>query len=212
MWPHIRAVLITAHLVAVTLMSIPAPDGAFDRNAWKDPTVQSEFAAWAKTLDTTPEELEERVWNLSRSYMDTRNEVLAPFGRYYHYCGTGQSWRMFVAPHRHPSTLHIDIREGGNWRPVYIERAPQHRWLGRVLDSYRFRSVIFRFGWPAYEGEFEEFTRWIASRAAHDFPDAESVRVRLYKAPSPSPEEARTGITPAGEFTRSVELALGARP
>jgi len=212
MWPHIRAVLITAHLVAVTLMAIPAPEGALDRAAWKDPTVQNEFATWANNLDTTPEELEERLWNLTRSYMDRRGEVLAPFGRYYHYCGTTQGWRMFIAPHRHPTALHLDIRERGNWRPVYIERDSQHRWLGHVLDSYRFRSVIFRFGWPGYEGEFEEFARWIASRAKNDFPEADAVRVRLFKAPSLSPEEVRAGAPLVGEFVRSVELPLEARP
>ena len=61
--------------------------------------------------------------------------MLRPFGRYYAYCGTGQSWRMFVAPHRHPTALHVDVRERGEWRPAYVERDPHHRWLGRVLGD-----------------------------------------------------------------------------
>jgi hypothetical protein len=212
MWPHVRAGLITAHLIAVTLMAVPAPDGGTDRSAWQDPTVQGELKAWADALGTTSPALEDRLWNLTQTYMTARGDVLAPFGWYYAYCGTTQSWRMFVAPHRFPTTLHIDVREGGTWRPVYVERDPRHRWLGRILDSYRFRSVIFRFGWPGYEGEFEAFARWVARRAAADFPDADAVRVRLWKAPTASPAEVRAGTVPAGEFTLSVELPLRSRP
>jgi hypothetical protein len=212
MWPHVRAALITAHLVAVTLMAIPAPDGGTDRTAWHDPTVRGELKAWADALGTAPEVLEDRLWNLTQGYMAARGEALSPFGPYYEYCGTLQSWRMFVAPHRFPTTLHIDVREDGTWRPVYVERDPRHRWLGRVLDSYRFRSVIFRFGWPGWEGEFEAFARWVAKRATADFPGADAVRVRLWKAPTPSPDEVRAGTVPAGEFTLAVEVPFGRSP
>lgn len=210
MWQHVRAVLITAHLVAVVLMALPAPDGTYDRRAWKDPTVQRELAAWAETLGTPPAELEERLWTLSQSYMGARGAVLAPFGPYYEFCGTAQSWRMFVAPHLYPSALHIDVREDGTWRPVYVERDPHHRWLASVLDSYRFRSVTFRFCLPAYGEEFADFARWTADRARRDFPRADAVRVRMHKVPTPTPDEARAGTTHAGEFVPAVELPLGA--
>src|SRR5262245_38441572 len=109
------------HVVAVTLLAIPAPDGAMDRAAWKQQTVQDELKSWTETfnscgIDISQQELEERLWRVANSYMDIRGEVLDPFTDYYHYCGTHQAWRMFAGPQRYPAVLHIDIRERGVWR------------------------------------------------------------------------------------------------
>ena len=42
-WAHIRTLFIAVHLLAITLMALPAPSGGMSRSAWKDPTVQAEF-------------------------------------------------------------------------------------------------------------------------------------------------------------------------
>lgn len=217
MWPQIRAALIALHVIAITLLALPAPDGGMDRETWKNPTVQEEFKNWTQTLnacglDITQQELEDRLWAASQTYMDARSDVLQPFLPYYNYCGTFQAWRMFVGPHRYPAVLHIDVSEGGVWRPVYIERDAHHRWLGRQLDSYRFRATLFRLGWPAYEGEFDHFARWVGRQAARDFPDADRVRVRLYRSRTRSPQEVRAGAPTEGEFGHTVELPLRAQP
>ncbi|HZT79797.1 MAG TPA: hypothetical protein VFA26_06235 [Gemmataceae bacterium] len=217
MWfPHLRGLLVALHLLAVTLLALPAPEGGMDRATWKDPTVQDELAAWAGRLDgwgvhVTPPELEDRLWQFSADYMHARETVLRPFGPYYEYCGTYQSWRMFVAPHRYPTRLHIDVHEHGEWRPAYVERDAQHDWLGRQLDSYRFRSAIFRFGWHGYERDYGRFADWVAGHAARDFPDADRVRVRLAKYRTLSPEEVREGREPEVEFVQPVERRLEGR-
>lgn len=217
MWPQIRAVLITLHIVAITLLAIPAPDGGLDRKAWNNPTVQAELKEWTENLnacgiDLSQQELEDQLWRGSHAYMEVRNEVLGPFLPYYIYCGTFQAWRMFVAPHRYPTALHIEIAEHGVWRPVYVERDPRHGWLGRQLDSHRFRSVVFRFGWPGYEGEFDRFAHWVAHRAAADFPEAQRVRIRLVKSRTRSPQEVRAGQAPETEVVQSIELPLRGEP
>jgi len=216
-WLHIRAVFVTLHLLVITLMALPTPEGGLDRASWQDPTVQDELTAWTHTLnrcgiDVTREALEDWLWTLAVRYVRVRHTVFNPVSPYNEACGTGQSWCMFVAPHRYPTLLHIDIEEGGSWRPVYIERSDEHTYLSRELDSYRFRSVIFRFGWPGFEDDLERFARWVQRRATQDFPNAERVRVRLFKSRTRSPEEVRDNVAVEGEFVRTVELPLRAMP
>jgi hypothetical protein len=204
---HLRGLLVALHLAAITLMALPAPEGGMNRNAWKDPTVQGELAAWTERFNewgitVTQPELEDGLWRLAVDYMAVRNEIVSPFRLYYECCGTSQSWRMFVAPHRYPTRLHIDLEEHGQWRPLYVERTRKHDWLSSKLDQHRFRSAIFRFGWDEFTADYRRFVDWIARQAARDFPEADRVRVRLYKYRSPSPEEVRQGQHPEGEFIK----------
>ena len=123
-------------------------------------------------------------------------QILAPFERYYDYCGTTQSWRMFAGPHFYPSRLEIAVGEENAWQWVEIERRPQVDWLANKLDHYRLRPALYRFGWYQYvEGydDFRQFAEWIARQAARDFKEARQVRVRLVKRRTPSPEEVRAG-------------------
>src|SRR6187399_1630494 len=113
-WPHVRAVLVALHVVAITLLAMPAPGGGMNREAWAEPTVQGEFAAWTERLqgfgfDITSEQLQDGAWTFASRYMTVRDAMIAPFTPYYEASGTWQSWRMFVAPHRVPSRLEIDL-------------------------------------------------------------------------------------------------------
>ena len=113
-WPHLRAALVVAHLTAITLMAMPAPVGGLDRRTWKDPTVQAEFAVWRARLgalgvERTPKAFEDDLFRVAKGLVDVRDEVLAPFQPYYRWCGTWQSWRMFVAPHTHPSRMRVEV-------------------------------------------------------------------------------------------------------
>jgi hypothetical protein len=198
---QLRGVFVAFHLLAVTLMALPAPEGGMNRASWKDPTVQGELAAWTERLnrlglDLKADQLEETLWRTAVDYMRLRARVLSPFRLYYEWCGTGQSWRMFVAPHRYPTRLHIDLEEYGQWRPLYVERDADHNWLGAWLDHHRFRSVIFRLGWQEFAGDYRQFVNWVARRAARDFPEASRVRVYFIRYRTPTPEEVRKGQRP----------------
>lgn len=212
---QVRTVLVGLHVLAITLMALPAPGGAMSRSAWKKPTVQAEFAAWRGRLaswgvELSPEEFEDGLWDLSVQLMGGREVMLAPFDWYYLYCGTWQSWRMFVAPHTHPSRLYVDIYEDGAWRPVYVGRSPEHDWMADVFDHDRMRSATFRYAWRKYAGTYTPFTKWIAKRGAVDFPDAEKLRVRYQKGPTPSPEQTLAGEPPETTFVLQRVHALGA--
>ena len=109
-WDQVRAVFITIHLVAITLMALPNPSAGLQRSAWRDPTVQQEFAIWRARLgqvglEMEAQEFEAQLWEFASQFRDVRQALLAPFDPYYRH-GTWQSWRMFVAPHRYPARLH----------------------------------------------------------------------------------------------------------
>jgi hypothetical protein len=45
-WPTLRAVLVGYHVLAVLVLSFPAPPSNMRREAWDNPTVQREFQLW----------------------------------------------------------------------------------------------------------------------------------------------------------------------
>lgn len=213
LWPHIRALLIAAHIFAVLALAFPAPAGGMNKAAWSDPTVQGEFKAWADRFTalgrpTTTEELEERLWDFAVAYMKQRRAILDPMMPYYEYCGTYQSWRMFIAPHRNPARLHIDIFQDGEWQPVYIARDPEHRWMADTLDNERFRAALFRYAWKQYRAPYRQFGEWIAEHLAEDYPDAERARLRWYRFHVISPERIRAGEVYEGTFQQQLAFSL----
>lgn len=196
-----RAAFVALHLFAVTAMALPSAGAGMNRSAWADPTVQGEFAGWAERLrglglDIGASELGERAWRFASAYESGREKVLAPFMPYYRLCGTWQSWRMFVAPHRYPGRLEIHVDRGQGWEPLYVARSAEHGWHRRWLDHDRFRASIFRYSWKHYVAGRRDFTDWVARTVAREEPDAVSVRVSWMRYRTRSPEEVREGVPP----------------
>lgn len=213
-WPHLRALLVLAHLVAVGLLAIPDARGvAVSRSAWTSPSVQAELEAWAQRLRGVgytgdAARLQTEVLGAAESWNALVQTLQVPVRPYADAVGMRQSWRMFVAPHRYPALLHVDLMEEGQWRPLYVARSDEHDWRAAQLDHVRTRGVIFRYAWPGFGGHYRSLARWIARRAGEDFPDAERVRIRYYDYRTPSPAEARAGTVPAGEFRDTADVAL----
>lgn len=209
------AIAVALHLLAISLQAFPAPGGGMRKAAWKNPTVQGEFAAWTTRLnglgvEVTQPELEEWLWTFAVEFMSVRGQVLAPFQPYYRYAGTGQSWRMFSAPHRHPSKLQISVRVDSEWRLVYESRSVEHDYLGTLLDHDRMRSIVFRYAWSSYRSSYKRFAKWVARRAARDFPEASDVRLEFVRYRTPSPEEVRSGDIPKGKTHSRQQFSLAA--
>ncbi|MCK6516127.1 hypothetical protein L6R46_13860 [Myxococcota bacterium] len=214
---NLLALLVAAHLLAITLQALPAPGGGMSRSTWKDPTVQAEFDAWRVRLngwgwDGTTAQLEDQLWDFAKGFMERRDQVLTPFKPYYKHAGTTQAWRMFVAPHRYPARLELDVLEGTTWRLVYKERDAEATWRGRWLDHDRVRSLIFRFSWRPYRKQYEMFVRRLAKEAARDFPQATSFRARFFKYQTLSPEDTRAGKAPSGRYVEVLTVPLGGAP
>lgn len=210
---HLLGVFVIYHIAAVVLQALPDPGGTFSRQAWRDPTVQQEFAVWSRWLSAngyaiTPRQLEDRLWVLANQLATIRRAVVRPFFAYGHYVGVRQPWRMFVAPHRFPTTLEVAIREGGEWRTIFADRSDEHTWRRDLFDHDRMRAAIFRYGWPNYRGVYGELALWISREVARDFPAATEVRVRMLKRRTPSPDEVKAAKIPAGTYQQEVRLSL----
>jgi hypothetical protein len=209
-WPHLRGLLVALHVIAVLLMAFPAPGGGMNRSAWKDPTVKAELSIWQERLaglgigeGWTYDEFEQELWDFARAFTGARASVLAPFEPYHRWCGTRQSWRMFVAPHMHPARLVIRVRAadtgGGTegWTVVYRQLDGDANWQEKSFESDRFRSVLFRYPWKAYRRSWAQLSLWIRDRAAEDFPSATHVDMAWHKARTPTPAERQAGVQPA---------------
>ncbi|MFT5680103.1 MAG: hypothetical protein ACI8RZ_001008 [Myxococcota bacterium] len=207
-WPHLRALLVTAHILAVFAGAFPSASGGMNRSSWKDPTVQSEITAWGERLSIPPDELEEHLWEIATVFMGARKDVLAPFQPYYHHAGTYQAWHMFVAPHRNPARLHIEIDREGVWETIYISRDPEHAWKAELLNHSRARAALFRYSWKHYRGTLKRFGQWIAGEAAADFPDSERMRLRWYRYTTPTPQQVHTDTAPVGHFEAARVYSL----
>ncbi len=210
---HLLGLFVIAHLAAVILQGIPDPGVGLKRSAWRDETVQQEFQVWAGFLsrfggEVTATELQDRVWTIAKGFTDFRAALVQPFRPYRDYIGVRQPWRMFVAPHRFPTALVIDVHEDDQWRIVYADRSPEHTWRVGTFGHDRMRAAIFRYGWPGYARIYGDFGRWVAGLAATDFPDARYIRVRMFRRRTPSPEEVRAGDIPPGEYQQQILLAL----
>jgi len=211
-----RGVLVALHLLAVTLMALPAPAGVDNRQTWQNPRVQSELADWTRRLrdigiEVTQVEFEDRLWGLAHAYGRMRDAVLRPFEPYFRYCGTSQIWQMFVAPEPEPCRLYVEIDDGPAWRPVYIENHPHHRWLQPQLEFYRFRSLIFNLSWQDNQAGFQHLAEWLGRRAARDFPQARQLRVRCWRFRVPTAAEVRTKGFPDGTFIEKAVVPLKPR-
>lgn len=215
---HLVGAFVLLHVVAITLMAAPAPSGGMARSAWKNGTVQAEFAAWTARLnawgvDITQDTLEDELWDIATVVMARRQAVLEPFMPYYRYLGTWQSWRMFVAPHRFPSRLSIDVssaerRTDDAWEPVYLARDADLDWHAGQLDHDRMRAAVFRYGWPHYRSAYREFGTWTARQLAQERPEARWVRLRLYRYETPSPAQVRDNQRPAGKHHSTLFFDL----
>ncbi|MEM9457097.1 MAG: hypothetical protein AAGF11_23165 [Myxococcota bacterium] len=202
------------HIVAVVVLAIPDAGGvALSRSAWKNPTVQAELEAWAQRLSalglkTDAATLEHDVFEVARSWTEGLAWLRAPVRPYADYLGVRQTWRMFVAPHRHPAKLHVEIEQDGQWRPIQVARSHEYRWRSHQFDHARVRSMLFRYGWKRYRRSYRAFAEWIAWRVAEDFPAASRVRIKMVGFRTPTPQEVRSGAIPEGEVRQTIVLPL----
>jgi len=202
------------HIVAVVILALPdAGKLANKPERWNNPTVKAEFEAWAERLDsmgwdTDAATLRSDVFDAAQSWASTLEFLQAPVKPYADYVGVRQKWRMFVAPHRHPVKLHIELERDGKWVPIQVARSDEYDWRGGQFDHARMRSLLFRYGWKPYRRYYRALARWIATRVAEDFPEARRARIQLYGFRTPTPQEVRDDAIPEGTFREALRFDL----
>lgn len=199
-WPQLRAALLLLHLVAVLLAALPAPVGTDRHSAYQTRQAQAELKRITNQLEgigveLTPKELEDLLVDSSKQILGVRKAILAPFVPYRDLLGTRQDYRMFSGTSRMSDRLHVEVREDGAWRTVFMTRDPQYPWLRSALDHELGRSMLYRYAEPRYRKRYRAFATWLGRRAAVDFPTADRLRVEWIPSRAPSPSEARAGAT-----------------
>ena len=214
-WAHTRAILVTLHVLAVILGAFPAPVGGLQRSAWAEPTVARELDTWHKRLQTVGladdrAAFEDDLYAVASGWVQGRKAVLAPVLPYYRYLGVEQSWRMFVAPHKHPSRLQIHVRAGAtaDWEPLYEHGHPEYRWHAEQFRHTRMRSALFRYSWPGYRRNFRALARWVGRQVARERPEASHVRLQWIRRRTPSPEQVRSDRIPKATVIRPYVVDL----
>ncbi len=218
-WDHARAALIAFHVLAIVALAFPSGGSLTNKSAWRSKNTQADFAAWTAGLNRvgvalTPKEFEASLWALAKGYGRVRDELARPFLPYARTFGLYQSWQMFASPQRHPGELHVDLRlpgagEDERWRPIYRSRSREHTWRRSQLDHDRLRKYVGRFARGFKKRHYNALAQALARAAAHDFPEAEEIRVRLYRYRSLPPERVRAGERAEGRYQHTRRYPAG---
>jgi len=193
-----RVAFVSFHLFAVGLMAFPSASGGLRRSSWDNPTVKAELRSWSERLQGvtgrswTQDQFEDRLFSFATGWEDGRRALLDPLRHYYDHAGTAQSWRMFVAPHMHPSDLRADVKIDGSWQPILGPDAKEP-WRPRLMGHERIRSMRFRYAWKHYRTPMGKFSKWMAREVAQEYPDASRIRIYYVHWDTLTPEQVRAG-------------------
>lgn len=213
-WPHLRALFIAFHVLAVVALSFPPPHRLLDRRGWESANARHDLARWAARLrdlgfDMSDERFARRLRALAESYAGVHAAVMTPFVPYARWTGAIQGWAMFSSPQKHPAELHVDILVNGAWQPVYRPHSDAHDFWGPRFRHNRMRKQLGRFARTLHMDSYDGLARHVATEAARAFPDAREIRVRLYRYAAPAPEAVRAGQTPAGRHDHERRFHAG---
>ena len=106
--------LLAFHVVAVTLPSLPAPQGAMNDVTFEAESTQQLFRDVHGVLEPLGftggvSRVEQIAWDGGNAWMDARTAVLAPFQPYYEHAGTVQGWQMFTLVNRKPGRVELSV-------------------------------------------------------------------------------------------------------
>jgi len=200
---QLRALLVTLHLLAVILLSLPAPAGMTETSLQEE-NLQSSFKAWSETaqslgLALSPQDVQDLSWTWGNRVLDVRTQVLRPFQPYYKYAGTNQRWQMFGYLNRNPGRIEVatcdkknkKLCEEEDWQWRFVMGSDEFDWLRPTIDQERIRAIVSSFAWKKRSSHYHAIGRWLATQAARDFPDARFVRTRMGRLEIPSAEKMR---------------------
>ncbi len=196
LWDHTRAVLVTAHFVAIGLLALPAP-GRVTQKTLRDKALKEVFADWRGVLssigvDLSKEEAEQLAMTGANAFMDGRDTLLRPMQPYFKYMGTRQSWQMFGYLNRTPAKLKLELyTPGTGWQDLYIARSSEVAWRKQQLDGERYRGMINAYSWKRSRRGFNRFVDWIACEASGDFPEATTFKASMVQLQLPEPATLR---------------------
>ena len=210
---QLTAAFIACHLVAITVLAIPAPLVAEDKV--DDPKVQAWFDRTTDTLHrwgvpASRETVEEVGVQLGRAWLDARGAVGWPASRYATWTGAKQSWRMFGTVPDKSAYLRIEVDRGEGWELLHVSRSEEHAWRKELFDNERTRTFVNQFAWKRNRGAWKRCERWLEVAIAEDDPDVDRFRMSMVPVHFPDPEVlAVSGTLPEGNPFWSQIVRIG---
>jgi hypothetical protein len=191
---HLRAAFVLFHVVAITVMSIPAPVGGMEEARWATAAGKREIHHWAEAvrgvgLDVSDAALRDLVWQAGTAWLSFRNDVVAPFRPYLVYTGSRQSWRMFSMVEHEQGRLAVYVDRGNGREPAFVTY--EHEvWRRTELRQERTRTILGDFYGRESKRVWPGFVDRLADWAREDFPDAKTLEVEISTRHTPEPGEA----------------------
>ena len=180
-WPHLRALLIAFHLAAVLVLA----------------------------FTPFPHSVPERFESAARTYKRVREKVRKPFNGYTNALYLKQGWSLFTNPQRTPARLEVALHTPNEgWRTIAVQRSEVFDWKREQLDNHRARKLVGRIARRKSKRIYNRVVTWLAREAARDFPEADRLRVRLFRYRTGAPGEVPR-LT-EGRYTDTRVLSLEA--
>ncbi|MEM1022078.1 MAG: hypothetical protein AAGD10_20495 [Myxococcota bacterium] len=187
-------------LAAIFVLSLPQPHKITTRSRWDTNKTRREFAAWGKSLsflglEASADEMDAFLWPLAQGTGKVVRILRAPFKPFMRVTGFFQSWRMFSTPNTSTvAWVVVELDRGdGAFEPIYESRSSTYDWRSFQLSHDRMRKFISKAVRGYETADFVRLGRWFAQEAAHDFPEAEAVRVVARYAKLEGPEAWMAG-------------------
>jgi hypothetical protein len=188
---HLRAAFVLFHVVAITVMSIPAPVGGMNEAEWSTSAGKREIHRWGEAvrgvgLDVSDQALRDFVWNAGNAWLSFRNDAVAPFRPYLVYTGSRQSWRMFSMVAHEQGRLAISLDRGNGPEPLFVTYEHE-AWRRRELRQERTRTILGDFYGRKSKRVWPGFVDRLADWAREDFPDGRTLEVEIATRETPAP-------------------------
>jgi hypothetical protein len=176
---------LVAFALVCTVLATPAGSRLNNRQVWNSQHNRDEFEAWAAGLrrvgfSLSGREFQELLWRITTNYLEHRNALLKPLRVLPEQLGFTQSWRMFSNPQTSPSRLWVELDGGSGFEPLFVLGSTQHDWHREFFEHHRIRKLLGRIGRAGRAPEYEALGKWLARKAARDFPAAKALRVSVY--------------------------------
>ncbi len=165
---------------------------------------------WASTLGVEPKAFDAFLWRWTQRYVRGRRWLTRPFLKYADYVGARQGWTMFSGPRRNSGRYEVEVEIDRTFVSVFRTQDSRATWNRRQFEHNRLRKLLAKLTTHPQLPAYNELTKWIARRAAEDFPEATRCKISLYTWPMLSPEELRSGKKRKETRTRSQIFDLEA--
>lgn len=203
---RLRALAITVLLVISGVQNIP--NTAVAEGDLNNPVAKTELKRWQELLasvgvERTVPQLKEDALGWGNGINEAKKSFMKPFRPVYRVTGTGQAWGLFTYPNTHPHQLIIEVREGGEWRPVFRAMESEYAWKDETFRFRRVRGVYDDNAWKQRQS-YKNFVNWAARMAWEDFPDADAIKVYMIRRNAREPGRPHDP-TPEFRMKRVVE-------